>query len=115
MAGELHLHITDPRNVQKVVGLDPGTYTMGSDDQNQIHLQDSTISWRHATARNRSCSGSVRTNPIAPIKPGLEGGWEKRSPTLSSLRFFRTLRKSEAICSTTTPRSNGSISISTGC
>jgi pilus assembly protein CpaF len=48
MAGELHLHITDPRNVQKVVGLDPGTYTMGSDDQNQIHLQDSTISWRHA-------------------------------------------------------------------
>ena len=48
MAGELHLHITDPRNVQKVVRLDPGTYTMGSDDENQILLQDSTISWRHA-------------------------------------------------------------------
>ncbi len=48
MAGELHLHITDPRNVQKVVGLDPGTYTMGSDDENQILLQDSTISWKHA-------------------------------------------------------------------
>jgi pilus assembly protein CpaF len=48
MAGELHLHITDPRNVQKVVGLDPGTYTMGSDDENQILLQDATISWKHA-------------------------------------------------------------------
>lgn len=54
MPGELHLTITDPKSVQKIVGLAEGTYTVGSDDTNQITLQDSTVSWRHAILSNSS-------------------------------------------------------------
>ena len=52
MPGDLHLTITDPRNVQKIVALSEGTYTVGADDSNQVVLADSSVSWRHAILSN---------------------------------------------------------------